>query len=399
MWDLLIKGGRLLDPGQDIDATQDVAISGERIAAIGTDLDRARASKVLDASGKLVTPGLIDIHTHVFRSSGVSSSLDPDPTSLAYGVTTVLDAGSATPLEYPKLRQQLAGFRTRVFSLLRMPAPHGPEGREGVTAMRPAVREWAGEVIGIKFHHSQGYQSLLDAREASDFLGCLFMAEPYGPAMSHLLEYLKPYDILTHAFHTWFRSSLFGYDGELLPAVRAAMEREVRFDVGHGDAGFSFRTMERCMEKGLQPFTLSTDLHANCVDGPAFDMPYVIGKFMAIGMSLEDAILRSTYNPALAIGQEHWLGTLRPGHAADISIWHIEEGEFTFWDVIREERKGNRRLDMDQVMIGGETYTGPQREHLPPTHQAVHPPGFKEQDYLQHMKERSLSYYSHRSSD
>lgn len=398
MWDLLIKGGRLLDPGQGIDAIQDVAVRGASIAETGPNLDVARAAEVLDARGRLITPGLIDIHTHVLRTSGVTSSLDPDPTSLAYGVTTVLDAGSATPLEYPKVREQLVGFKPRVFVLLRMPAPYGPEGREGITAMRPVVREWVGEVIGVKFHHSQGYQSLLDAREAADFLGCLFMAEPYGPAMSHLLEYLKPYDILTHAFHTWFRSSLFGYDGELLPAVEAAMERGVRFDVGHGDAGFSFRTMQHCMEKGLFPFTLSTDLHANCVDGPAFDMPYVIGKSMAIGMSLEDAILRSTYNPALAIGQEHWLGTLRPGNAADIAIWRIEEGGFTSWDVIHEERTGSRRLVLDTVIIGGEIYTGPRREHLPPSHEAVHPPGFKEQDYSQHVEERSLTYYCRRQA-
>ncbi|MDP2952255.1 MAG: amidohydrolase family protein, partial [Chloroflexota bacterium] len=182
MWDLLVKGGRLLDPGQGIDAIRDVAVAGGKVAAVGGNLDTAQAKRVLDANGKLVTPGLIDIHTHVFKTEGLDSSLDPDPTSLAYGVTTVLDAGSATALEYPEARKALSRFKTRVFVLLRMPSAYGPEGGKGVGAIRAAVRDWAGEIIGLKFHHSQGYQSLLDGREAADFLGCLFMAEPYGPA-------------------------------------------------------------------------------------------------------------------------------------------------------------------------------------------------------------------------
>ncbi len=378
-WDILIQGGTVVDPAQQLHAVRDVALAGGKVARVAERLDASCAKQVVDAAGKIVTPGLIDIHVHTFAGR---LGLRADETSLAKGATAVLDAGSATPEEFPLFRTYcIDRDETCTFALIRMPDPHGPRAST-IDAMVKQVDANRDVVVGVKYHHSQGYQSLLLAREAADFAGTMMMLETYGPPLKHLLDYMKPGDVATHFFHGQFRCSLFDEKGVVLPELRAALERGVLLDVGHGSRGFSFRAMEQALDQGIKPFTISTDLHSGNVDGPVYDMPTTVSKFMALGFSLDEAILRSTHNPALALGQQNQMGTLKEGAAADVVVWELQEGEFDFVDVLHEVRKGCQRLIPEMIIRAGEIYQGKAYQPKQMTHQAQYPPGFLDERKL-----------------
>lgn len=378
--DLVVKNGMVVDPSQGLHCGADVAIAGGRIAAVAPGLDASSAAKVIDAAGKLVTPGFIDIHVHVYTGGQNRPSLDADSTSLANGATTVLDAGTVPAGEFPKfLESDIRTSRCRVLSLVRMPDPHGPTPAT-VAETAAMIREHPDVLIGVKYHHSQHYQSLPLAREAADFAGGLLMCEAYGPPIPHLLDYLGPGDIITHTFHAWFRMPLFDHKGVVFPAVREAVERGVVLDVGHGSRGFSFRTVERAMDQGVTPTTISTDLHTGNVDGPVYDMPTTMSKFLALGMSLDDVIAKSTVVPALVLGLDGEIGTLKPGAAADVVVSELVAGEHVFLDVLHERRVGRQRIVPEVVIAGGEVYDGPRYEPEGMTHQTDAPPGFIEEE-------------------
>lgn len=379
-WDLLVKGGTVVDPGQRLHAVSDIAISGTKIAQVGPELDASQASKVIDASGKIVTPGFIDIHTHNFVSGGsVKGSLPADVTSLANGVTTVLDAGSATAEQFMRFWQMhILPAHTRVYALVRIPYPHGP-GQALMESTAETVRRFSEVLIGVKYHHSQTYLTLPLAREAADFAGGILMAESYGAPIPHLLEYLNPGDILTHTFHGSFRYPLFDHKGKVFPALWEAVERGVYLDIGHGARGFAFRTLEQALEQGLKPSTISTDLHAKNVDGPVYDMPTTMSKLLAMGFSLDEVVEMSTTMPAKALCREGELGTLTPGAVADVVVSQLAEGEFVYMDVLHEKRVGKQRILPELVIYGGATYVGKRYQPMEMTHKVIAPPGFTQE--------------------
>jgi dihydroorotase len=372
-WDILIKGGTVVDPSQGLHAIRDVGLTGDKVAVVSEGLDASLAESLVDGVGKIVTAGLVDIHVHTFVGQlGVSA----DETSLARGTTTVLDAGSATPEEFPLYRRYcIDQDRTRTFALIRMPDPHGPKATS-ISAMVKQIDANRDVVIGVKYHHSQGYESLMLAREAADFAGTIMMFETYGPPLRHLLEYAKTGDVFTHFFHGQFRCSMFDKKGRVLPELMAGLERGIRLDVGHGERGFSFRAIERALDQGVKPFTISTDLHGGNVDGPVYDMRTTVSKFMALGFSLDEVILLSTHNPAIVLGKEGELGTLKEGAAADVVVWHLEEGEFGFMDVLHEVRKGQYMLVPQVIIRDGVVYEGKPYQSKKMTHEAQYPPGF-----------------------
>ena len=377
-WDLLITGGTVVDPSQKLHGAADVAISGGKIAAIGPGLDEGEAAAVIDASDKIVTAGFIDLHTHNYTSKKSLPSVPADPTNLANGATTVLDAGTATPAEFPHYWEtDLADAQTRIFSLVRMPDPYGPEPATWEET-RDAILQYNDTLIGVKYHHSQRYPSLPLAREAADFSGAILMAEAYGAPIPHLLEYMGPGDILTHTFHAAFRFPLFDHKGQVLPAVWAAVERGVVLDIGHGARGFGFRTLEQALEQGLKPSTISTDLHEMNIDGPVYDMPTTMSKLLAVGVSLDDVIEMSTVAPARALKRESELGTLRPGAVADVVISELATGKFEYLDVLHERRIGSQRIVPEVVIHNGAVYDGERYEPGEMTHQTDAPPGFIE---------------------
>ena len=377
-WDLLIRHGTVVDPSQGLHGIADVAISGDKIAAVGVGLNEANADKVIDATGKHVTPGFIDLHTHNFVSSPKLPSLDADTTSLANGCTTVLDAGTATPSEFPHYWEtDIADARTRIYALIRMPMPYGPDPAT-VEAAASVIKRYDDVLIGMKYHHSQHYVTLPLAREAADFAGGILMAEAYGAPIPQLLDYMNPGDIVTHTFHAPFRYPLWDHRGEVWPAVWDAVERGVYLDIGHGARGFAFRTMEYALEKGLKPSTISTDVHKMNVDGPTYDMPTTMSKMLALGLSLDEVIEMSTSAPAQALRQEGVIGTLKPGSRADVTISELAKGRFEYLDVLHEKRVGTQRIVPQTVIYGGVIYDGPRYEPGDMTHATDAPPGFIE---------------------
>ena len=380
-WDLLIKGGKVVDPGQGLNAVSDVAVAGTKIDRVGPDLDASQAAVVIDASGKIVTPGFIDIHTHNFVSGGsVKVALPADVTGLANGVTTALDAGSATAAQFMQFWQtDILTSDSRLFALVRIPYPDGP-GMDLVEKTAEIVQRFSNILIGVKYHHSQTMLTLPLAREAADFAGGILMAEAYGLPIPHLLDYLNPGDILTHTFHASFRFPLFDHAGKIFPAVKDAVNRGVYLDLGHGARGFSFRALEQAMDQGIKPGTISTDLHALNVDGPVFDMPTTMSKMMAVGFSLEEVIEMSTIAGARALRQEGILGTLAPGTAADVVVSRMEDGEFIYLDVLHEKRAGSRRIVPETVVCGGKIYQGKRYTPRQMIHRVTAPPGFVQQN-------------------
>lgn len=377
-WDLLIKGGTVVDTSQGLHGVADVAISGDRIAAVGPALDQTQAANIIDAANKLVTAGFIDLHTHNFISSPKLPSLDADATSLANGCTTVLDAGTATPTEFPHYWEtDIADAKTRIYALIRMPTPYGPDPAT-VEEAAAVIKQYGDVLIGMKYHHSQHYVTLPLAREAADFGGGILMAEAYGAPIPQLLDYMNPGDIVTHTFHASFRYPLWDHRGEVWPAVWDAIDRGVYLDIGHGARGFAFRTMEHALEKGLKPSTISTDVHQGNVDGPTYDMPTTMSKMLALGLSLDEVIAMSTVVPAKALRQEGSLGTLKPGAQADVTISELAEGKFEYLDVLHERRVGRQRILPETTIHDGLVYDGPRYEPDDMTHATNAPPGFIE---------------------
>jgi dihydroorotase len=376
-WTLLVRNGTVVDPSQKIHRIADVAIAGDRVAEVGTNLDAKKADRVIDARGKIVTPGFIDLHTHNYVSKGGRPSLEVDSTSLAFGSTTVLDAGTATPQEFPHYWEtDIQDAKTRMYALVRMPDPYGPTpANVGETAKTIGRYE---NLIGVKFHHSQHFASLPLAREAADFAGGILMAEAYGAPIPQLLQWLNPGDILTHTFHASFRFPLFDHKGKLMPSVWEAVERGVYLEIGHGARGFAFRTMEQALEQGLKPSTISTDVHVGNVDGPVYDMPTTMSKLLALGMSLDDVIEMSTSIPAKALHRGNDLGTLKPGAVADVVVSELAKGEHVYLDVLHEKRTGKERILPQTVIYGGKVYDGPKYSPGKMSHKGDAPPGFIE---------------------
>jgi dihydroorotase len=374
-WDLLIKNGRVIDPLNGTDEVRDVAIEGSKIAAVDSNLPADQASQVIDASGKIVTPGWVDLHVHNYTSRGNRPSVDSDTTNLAFGVTTALDAGTATPSEYPHYwESDIQNTKVRLYSLVRMPDPYGPDPST-VAEVKDLITSYD-TLLGVKFHHSQHFASLPLAREAADFGGGVLMCEAYGAPIPQLLDWMNPGDILTHTFHAAFRFPIFDHRGDLWQKIWDAKERGVYLDIGHGARGFAFRTLEQALEQGLKPDTISTDVHVGNIDGPVYDMPTTMSKMLALGVSLYDVIEMSTRIPGRALDQERELGSLSVGTVADVVVASVEQGSFTYLDVLHESRTASEKIVPETVIYSGNIYDGDKYEPVEMTHQHDAPPGF-----------------------
>ncbi|NQW18361.1 MAG: amidohydrolase family protein [Chloroflexi bacterium] len=374
-WDLLIKGGRVIDPANGIDDVRDVAISGKVVETVAGNLPADQATTVVDATGKIVTPGFIDLHVHNFVSAGGRPSVDSDTTNLAFGVTTALDAGTATPAQYPHYWEtDIASTKVRLYSLVRMPDPYGPDPAT-VAEVKDLITSYD-TLLGVKFHHSQHFTSLPLAREAADFGGGMLMCEAYGAPIPQLLDWMNPGDILTHTFHAAFRFPIFDHRGKVWQHLWDAKERGVYLDIGHGARGFAFRTMEQALEQGLKPDTISTDVHVGNVDGPVYDMPTTMSKMLALGIPISEVIDMSTRIPARALSQERELGSLSAGTVADVVVSRVDEGKFKYLDVLHEVRNADQRIVPETVVYSGQIYDGGRYSPVEMSHQHDAPPDF-----------------------
>jgi dihydroorotase len=371
-YDLILRGGRVVDPLQKLDAVTDVAFSDGKVARIGAGLQAGASTDIRDISGRIVTPGLIDLHTHVYWG-GTSLGIDAEDFCRSSGVTTAVDTGSAGPGNF-------AGFRKHVIerSAVRILA-YLHVSFAGIYAFSPRVMVGESEeirlmapidaaevananrdiIVGIKVRVGarasgrSGTVPLDIALQVADEVGLPLMAhidEP-PPSYEEVLARLRPGDILTHAFRP-FPNSPATAQGTVKRAVIEARQRGVLFDIGHGKGSFAFKTARAMLANGFLPDTISSDVHALCIKGPAFDQVTTMSKFLCLGMPLTEVIAASTVNAAFALKRPE-LGSLKPGSVGDATILSVKEGRFDYVDVVGEQLTGDRRIVSEGVVLAG----------------------------------------------
>jgi dihydroorotase len=369
-YDLLIRGGHVIDARNGVDAPRDIAIRGDAIAAVAARLDPAQARRVVDATGLLVAPGLIDIHTHVYAGTGEprsyagDNSVYPDGFSFRTGVTTVVDAGGAGWRNIDDFRQRvIARSRTRVLAMLNI-VGHGMRGGAfeqdvgdmDAAATAEAARRHAEVVVGIKTAHFGGpaWTPVERAVEAGASANVPVMVDfgrhfPERPLEDLLLRKLRPGDIYTHLY-SGLRGELV--DGVPNPALGAARTRGVVFDVGHGAGSFRWSVAVPIVGAGFLPDSISTDLHTSSMNAGMKDQLNVMSKFLALGVPVARVVAMATWHPARQIKRET-LGHLSVGAPADIAVLRLERGQFGFVDMDGRRRSGTERLTCELTVKGG----------------------------------------------
>ena len=366
-FDLLIKGGEVVDPGGGQRGRLDVAIAGDRIAAVDRDLPRENAREVVDAAGQIVTPGLVDLHTHVYW--GVTYwGVEADPIAARTGVTTWLDVGSSGSYSLPGFRRWIVEpSQSRIYALVNASCIGliGPTYEMSnldyldVPLAERITNENRDLVLGIKARidrnttRGTGIEPLRLARELADRVQLPLMVHIGAgpPGLKEIIELMRPGDILTHCF-TGSDNRVVDPERRLLPYVKELWERGLVMDIGHGAGSFSFETAEAMLASGLPPDVISSDIHQMSIQGPMFDLPNTLAKFLALGMSLEDVIERATVRAARAMRKPE-LGTLKVGSPADVALFRLREGSFTYYDVAMRPRSGKVQLDNTLTIVAG----------------------------------------------
>jgi len=360
-YDLLVKGGEVIDPGQNLHALSDVAVADGRIVSIEESIPISRARQIVGAAGRVVTPGLIDMHTHVYWGA-TPLSVDADAVAASSGVTTFVDAGSSGASNFPGFRRYvIERSRGRILSFLNISsggligAPDVGECEDGrlldADSASRTIEAHRDLVRGIKVRvernsvGNNGADPLRLAREVADDANVPLLVQfgPPPPTLGEILSLLRKGDILTHTF-TGRGATILDRPGQLRPDVLAARERGVFIDVGHGATGFDVDVARKALEQGFGPDTISTDLHARVLDGPVFDLPTTMSKYIALGLTLTEVIRAAATRPARILGLEEHAGTLRPGAIADISVFELQGGTFTFTDSEDKSLTGSQRL-------------------------------------------------------
>ena len=371
-YDLLIKDGTLIDPAQGINGPMDVAISGDKVAAVADSISDFAAAEVVDASGLIVTPGLIDLHVHVFWGAS-HYGIEPDGSNVAKGVTTALDAGSAGARTFPAFRRYvLERADTRLYALLNISAmgmisPSIGELEDIRWAnIQEAIRtgrEHREYILGIKARlgrqQSAGndLEALKRALQAANVLDGFVMIHVGGTTtpLLQMVDMLRPGDVVTHAFHG-NSHGILDDSGKVIDGFVEARDRGVIFDIGHGRGSFSFDVADKALSQGFYPGNISSDLHVYNIEGPVHDQLTTLSKFLHLGISLEEVIRLSTETTAKAMGLDDRLGTLRVGAEADVTLMRLEEGHFPFEDSLGVKAEGTQRLTHALTIRGGKVY-------------------------------------------
>ncbi len=330
-YDLLIKGGHVIDAANGVDGLMDVAVSGRSVAAVQLNIPESQGRRVIDASGMYVTPGLIDLHAH---ATGFSGSMFPEEMCFPYGVTTMVDCGGSGWRTFDEFNKRVVQkSEVRVFALLNI-VGQGMEGdveqnTEDMDAELTAakIRQRSDVLVGVKVAHYQGrdWESIDRGVEAARLSGTICLVDQnskHTRPFDELLKRLGPGDGVTHCFA--YGKPMIGNDGKVKPHYIEARNRGVKFDVGHGNNSFSFSMAVPALEQGFPPDTISTDMHRLSHRTSRAEMTEVMSKFLAMGMPIAEVVARSTWEPAKSINHTE-LGTLTPGASADIAVLKFQE--------------------------------------------------------------------------
>jgi dihydroorotase len=371
VYDLLLKGGHVLDAKNQIDAVRDVAITGGKIAAIAAAIPAELARRVVDVAGLYVTPGLVDIHFHACAGTMAAEytgadSVRPDGFTFRSGVTTVVDAGSSGWRNFPEFKRDIVDTaQTRVLAMLNI-VGRGMGGRDTVeqdtSDMDPKrtaeeVAKHPDTIVGIKIAHYNGPEWIAVERavEAGRLAGVPVMVDfarfrPERPFQDLVLNKLRPGDIYTHTYLG--AVPMLDEEGKVLPYLFEAQKRGVIFDVGHGAGSFLFRQAVPAVRQGFLPNSISTDMHTHSMNAGMKDMLNVMSKFLNMGVPLKDVVQKSAWNPAREIHRED-LGHLTAGGLADIAVLRMITGDFGFVDSSRRRLQGSQKLVAEMTIRDG----------------------------------------------
>lgn len=370
-YDLILHGGTLIDPKNQINAVRDIALRGGKVAEVADKIDAAKAKKTVDVTGLYVTPGLIDIHAHVYTGTGEKgsyagdNSLYPDGFTFRNGITTVADAGGSGWRNFDDFKERvISRSKTRVFAFLNI-VGNGMRGAkyeqnqsdmDGEATGKAAIENKA-IVVGIKTAHYGGpeWTPVEQAVKAGTLAHIPVMVDfgtdfPQRPLADLLTKKLRPGDIYTHCY-SGLRHEI-DPSGNINPGMIEGRKRGVIFDVGHGGGSFSWPVAMKMMKEGFVPDSISTDLHVGSMNAGMKDMLNVMDKFLAMGMSLPDVIKLSTWNPAKEIQHEE-LGNLSVGSTGDIAVLRLEKGKFGFVDMYGGKLSGNQKLLCELTLRDG----------------------------------------------
>ena len=380
-FDLLVKGGHVVDPASDYHGQLDVAVRAGRIVAVDAAIPVNAAFEVIDATGQYVTPGLVDLHTHVYR--GVTFwGIDADATAWRTGVSTWLDVGSSGAFTLPGFHEFVVKpANVRIFALLNISSIGlVAETYElsnlaycDVDLCTKLVSRYSEFVRGIKVRIDRvtvgenGLEPLRRARQAADECELPLMVHiGYGPpGIEEVLALMRSGDILTHC-STGLTMRLIDNSGQIREAAKRARDAGIVMDVGHGSGSFSFETAEALFEAGFKPDVISSDIHQLSIHGPMFDLPTCLSKFLHLGMSFGEAIKAASSRPAEILGLTQGLGSLKPGSYADLALFTIERGRFPLYDVHLNMREGTERIRNTLTIVNGRPLPAKVQEPPPP---------------------------------
>lgn len=379
-FDLLIKGGEIVDPATGTFGPRDVAVRRDRVTAVERDIPAESAFRVIDATGLLVTPGLIDLHAHVWHGVGYYG-IDADPIGALSGVTSWVDAGSAGAFTLEGLRRyiiersqlRIAAFlNISCIGLVAWDYELTQIELADVALFEMVANRHRDILCGVKVRMGvttvgangiEPVRRAVEAAERCDMPVMVHIAQP-PPGIEEFLPLLRAGDIITHCF-TGLPMKLFDGDGRLLEAARRAIDLGVILDIGHGAGSFAFRTAEAALAAGIRPHVISTDMHQISAAGPMFDLPTCLSKFLALGLDVRDVIAMATDAPARILRYED-RGTLRVGALADIALFRLHQGIFPLYDNTGAMRTGRQLLRNVETIVGGRVL-----ERRPPTPRAI----------------------------
>lgn len=370
-YDLLLKGGHVIDPKNGVDAVRDVAIRGDRIAAVEPNISASEARKTIDVSGLHVTPGLVDIHVHVHVTLDPGTVYDaknrviPDHACFRTAVTTVVDVGTTGWRSFPDFHRRIIQHsETRVLAMLNIvgmgmlnneveqnPVDMEPEKTAEMARKHPDI------IVGIKSAHWRqptfiAVQKAIEAGRLADLPVMVDFGSflPERPYQQMILDLFRPGDMTTHFYRV--PAPLLDENEKILPYLLEGRRRGVKFDVGHGSGSFYFKQAEPLVKQGFWPDSISTDLHGNSTNGAMIDMLNVMSKFMALGVPLKEVIRQSTTNPATQIKRPE-LGQIAVGAEADVAVLRLDRGKFGFVDVRGGRIEGTERLGCEMTIRAG----------------------------------------------